>query len=477
MNHSFHRFSYLLALISIIFNSCGFFDSKKGEDLNTSDENQEEVFLFKGKNSEDSQLMHSIYLGKDSMAKWELPVEIDTMSTRQWAYVKDKTSTLSILADSINLETNQGLNDLERIIGFQEIYFEPQILTNLDSFKAELFGEVLEFNVDNEDSIMGSSQFWTGSLNKPNSSFSIIKSDSIYRASFYYDGDKYELKKNTQGYIIQRIDQNLFEDEAEPFKKIEIDEENNQDQLLFSDTNEFIDVLICYSKKARERSGGISYMNTEIIDAVVETNLSYANSQVKHRLRIAGTMELDYEESGVSETDVAWIHGNENIQAERDNLKADIVVFIVQNLNYCGQAYAIQENISVKFAPYAYCVVKRDCSTGYYSFGHEIGHLMGARHDCAKDDEKKPFDYSHGLVFCNEEESWRTVMGYRSSDCFCTKRHCRIPYWSNPDVTYNSNKMGKIEIDITCKSNNAKTLNNSSLVIANFRVKNQNIDL
>ena len=32
------------------------------------------------------------------------------------------------------------------------------------------------------------------------------------------------------------------------------------------------------------------------------------------------------------------------------------------------------------FAPNAFAVVDRTCATGYYSFGHEMGHNMGLNH-------------------------------------------------------------------------------------------------
>lgn len=469
MNHSFHRFSYVSVLISIIFNSCGFFESKKEDNSNTPDENQDEVFLFRGKTSSDSQLMHSIYLGKDSMVKWELPVEIDTMSTRQWAYVKDKNSTLSILIDSINLETNEGINDLERVIGFQEIYFEPEILTTLDSFKAELFGEILEFNVEQGEKLSSSDELWTGILDKENSSFTIYKSDSIYSASFYYDETKYEIKKEGQNYFVKRINQEVFYDEDEPLYEMDFDEDDDglDDQGFLKDSNEFVDVLVCYTKTAMDSSGGLSSINSEIGLAIAETNLSYKNSKVKHKLRLVGKMELDYNESESSKSDVKWIQKNLQVNNKRNEVRADLVVFIVEKLyESCGRAFAVPKSISPKFAPFAYCVVKRSCATGYYSFGHEVAHLMGGRHDCLEDNKLTPFDFNHGYEYCNtEKRPYRTVMSY--NNCGST----RIPYWSNPNINYKNQPMGNIDSEEPCKSNNARLLNQTSLVTANFRTQ------
>ena len=56
-----------------------------------------------------------------------------------------------------------------------------------------------------------------------------------------------------------------------------------------------------------------------------------------------------------------------------------------------GQADAIYADASSAFA-----IVDYDCATGYYSFGHELGHLQGARHDPNNDPTSTPFAYGHG---------------------------------------------------------------------------------
>ena len=43
---------------------------------------------------------------------------------------------------------------------------------------------------------------------------------------------------------------------------------------------------------------------------------------------------------------------------------------------------------------------------------HEIGHLIGARHDQALDDSVMPFAFGHGFV---NGKVWRTMMSYKDS--------------------------------------------------------------
>ena len=70
----------------------------------------------------------------------------------------------------------------------------------------------------------------------------------------------------------------------------------------------------------------------------------------------------------------------DNVHVMRDTYGADAAVLIVNNSGSCGIAYVMQ-GVNTSFASYAFAVVSRTCATGYYSFGHELGHVMGSGHD------------------------------------------------------------------------------------------------
>ncbi|WP_289645041.1 hypothetical protein [Maribacter aestuarii] len=343
---SFMNFNvkFILLLLVMIFYSCGFFDKKNEDENRGKEEPQEEILLFKGKDKNNTQLLPSIFLDKDSVGSYELPFKIDTLGTRQWALVKNNGGMLAILEDSINLYSEEDFDKLEGLLGYQEVDFNPEILSINNSFKAELFGDTLEFTVQQVEKLESNDELWNGILDKENSSFTIYKSDSIYSASFYFDETKYELRKDNQSYSIQRINQETFFDEDEPLYEFDYDDDELEDEGNLQDSNEFIDVLVCYTGKSKTASGGLSYINSEIGLALTETNLSYQNSNVSHRLRLAGTMELNYEETGSSKSDVIWIKENKEVEGRRNQVKADIVVFIVESLTgSCGRAYGIQK--------------------------------------------------------------------------------------------------------------------------------------
>jgi hypothetical protein len=95
---------------------------------------------------------------------------------------------------------------------------------------------------------------------------------------------------------------------------------------------------------------------------------------------------------------------------------------------------------------------------------HELGHNMGARHDWYIDsNNNSPYTYNHGHT--NTAGHWRTVMAYPDA---CNPNCLRVPYFSNPDVTYLGSATGVPEGQPNA-ADNRKTLNNTALVTNAFR--------
>ena len=132
--------------------------------------------------------------------------------------------------------------------------------------------------------------------------------------------------------------------------------------------------------------------------AVAETNQGYVNSNVginmqlvelHHRcLHIGGGWSRH--RPGALPQHQRRHHGRYPIPS-RDSTAADVNVLVINDGSNCGLASAIGSTAATAFA-----TVHWDCATGYYSFGHEIGHLLSARHDPAADPSTSPYAYGHG---------------------------------------------------------------------------------
>ena len=83
----------------------------------------------------------------------------------------------------------------------------------------------------------------------------------------------------------------------------------------------------------------------------------------------------------------------EEIHGLRDKYDADVAVLIVNDPKGCGLATRVFADANDAFA-----VVHHECAVATYSVAHEIGHLIGARHELAMDRTMTPFPYGHGYV-------------------------------------------------------------------------------
>lgn len=217
-----------------------------------------------------------------------------------------------------------------------------------------------------------------------------------------------------------------------------------------------INVLVVYTASAASAAGNIS---SKIQLAVDETNQSYANSGININMVRVHTAQVTYNEANRSFSQhVSALRSTtdgvmDNVHTLRNTYAADVVVLVVNDSEACGVASSIGSTASSAFA-----VAHWDCITGYYSFGHEVGHLQGARHDRFVDGSTTPYAYGHGFI--PAAKNWRTVMAYGNNCSNCT----RIKYWSNPLKTYNGVAMGTAAYE-----DNARVLNLTAASVAGYR--------
>ncbi len=216
-----------------------------------------------------------------------------------------------------------------------------------------------------------------------------------------------------------------------------------------------IDVIVAYTKKA-----AANYMDVkrELVDlSIEEGNQSFKESGIGQvKLRLVHAYQTDYVEEG-AHFDHVWRFADkgdgymDEIHGLRDKYKADVAILIVDDPKGCGLATRVYADADEAFA-----VVHHECAAASYSLAHEIGHLIGARHDLNLDKNLNPFPYGHGYV---NGTKWRDIMSYKESCGGCP----RLPVWSSPTIKINGDPTGSAELD------NARVIAEQAARVAAFR--------
>jgi len=216
-----------------------------------------------------------------------------------------------------------------------------------------------------------------------------------------------------------------------------------------------IDVMLLYSRNVAELY--IRKPEDLLALAIEETNQTFKNSGLGNiKLRLVHSEVVDYDGSEDDQFThlYAMVDGLgpfKDVKKLRDEKRADIVGLIIDNPTGCG--------LSTRIGPTsdeAFFVVHHACAAVTMSIAHEIGHILGVRHDRFVDQNDGPFPYGHGYV---NDTKWRDIMSYKAGCGGCP----RIPYWSNPRVLYKGQPTG------TPASDSARVILELAERVSNFR--------
>lgn len=358
---------------------------------------------------------------------------------------------------------------------------------------------------------------WVGHVDGvPMSSVTLVYSGGLVAGSIASAGRVYSIRPaaadvrlaNPQPgrelHVVAEIDQNALPREAPSIEvTLPAAPARASGDAALADTADFIDVMIVYTPIVATVLGGQVGTTNLANLAVSETNTSYQNSGVFQRLRLVHVEQVPYTETGDFAENLDNLRfgapGLSGVAAMRDAYHADLVTMLIrpQLGDACGIAY-IMTAVNAAFAPAGYNVVDQGCVAGY-TYAHELGHNMGARHDWFVDSGQTPFPDGHGYVNPAPGQRWRTIMAYPDL-CAAQGFGCtRVLYWSNPQLQYvpycldgrfdcsrlkfwffpgspmgvpagtNTSCRTRSLTNTVCDADDARVLNTTALTVANFR--------
>jgi hypothetical protein len=214
-----------------------------------------------------------------------------------------------------------------------------------------------------------------------------------------------------------------------------------------------VDVLVLYTEAARDGAGGSSGINTLIDLAAAEANMAYENSRVNLFLNVVEKSKVSYSDSGKLTLDISRLMDPfdgylDDANARRKAANADLVCLLVERSDELAGIARQTANSTNAFS-----VVVRGYAAGYHVFAHELAHNFGCQHDRQNANTAGIYSYSYG---------WHFNVGYRTYGTVMSYVGLRIPYFSNPSVSFDGVATGG------SSANNARTLERRMETVSAF---------
>jgi hypothetical protein len=192
----------------------------------------------------------------------------------------------------------------------------------------------------------------------------------------------------------------------------------------------------------------IDDMNESLQDTTLEQWGSFS---------VAAVDTINYNENNRSFSQHnGWVDGNSTVETARRAWGADVVALLVDdsdNNTLAGRANGIYPPSSganfVMGVNYTFAHI----------FEHEMGHILGMRHNVEQDNSTSPFSYGHGLR--DDSNLFRTIMSYQ-----CIPNCVRSGVFSNPTNDFNGITTGSYSTE-----DNARVFMNTADNLSSYRSK------
>jgi hypothetical protein len=306
----------------------------------------------------------------------------------------------------------------------------------------------------------GASSWWGRVPGEPGSEVALTRSGDAWAGTVRVSDRLFQLAPSADGVRLAEIDEDRLPPDLEPVRPPSYRLAPAASDLPGRRSSR-IDVAVAYTPAALAAAGSTAAIEATIALAETETNAGFAATGVNASVNVVGVAAATGVERPTEWNDMLdKLRGDgdgfaDEVHALRAATGADTVVLLVEETSACGIAFVMTEP-GAAFADHAFALVNRSCATGYYSFGHELGHNLGsAHHPEFGEAAAAAWAYGHR----DADAGFRTVMAYN-----CTGGCPRVNHWSDPTATYNGAPMGDAAL-----GDNRRNLDATRSIVAAFR--------
>jgi len=258
---------------------------------------------------------------------------------------------------------------------------------------------------------------------------SLVREGDSVVGNVILDGQRYRLETvGTDKYALIKVDESKLPPEAEP---LVVPDNRNAVSSPESPRSEHSTIRVLLVSTNTVRAADPNY-RVAMAQALQDANAYMENSGVDITYEMAGFYDADYTETGDNNQLLDLQNRSHPLGASvrpvRESLRADLVTMYTTSRAYCGHGYVDATR------DYAFSTVA--CLP---SMSHELGHNLGGNHNWESGDAYGNPPYKFGYRY-SATPRFRTQLSYECLDGTCP----RIPYHSNPRLTYQGKALGTV---------------------------------